>query len=149
MCPVHMQGIPHNYFILLAVSWQPKTQSYIPMSDGLARYPSRKIANFPLILLGESHVLRELPLVSTNVRGGGTIQVPTLLPSSRFSAGNCRPMNFECLCRNRGISNRILHVWGIGAFRHDGRITAFRARAVRDIMLFLMALKTHRFALEI
>jgi len=49
---------------------------------------------------GKSLVPNKLPSIFTNVKGGGTIQVPTLLLRGHFSAGICQPKVFDCLCYN-------------------------------------------------
>jgi hypothetical protein len=48
------------------------------MSDSIARYASRTVANHPPITLGLLGVVFELSPISANVRSHGTIQVPAL-----------------------------------------------------------------------
>jgi len=127
--------------------WQPKPQPYMSMANGLVRYPSCKDTYVQLILLRESSKQSKLPSVSTNVRGGGTIQGPTLLRWGSVSAGICQPVVFNCshhLHRIPGGGDGI--VFGLGcchdAFHRDRRIAALHAWAVPNLMPLLMAIET-------
>jgi len=106
VCSFNMQDISHNNLMILAISWQPKPQSHISISDGLACDPSSGVGDFPHISFGVLRVPYELLPISANVRGGGTIQVPALRRWA-FSRRNfhpivlnwCRCRLCRCLCR--------------------------------------------------
>jgi hypothetical protein len=68
-----MQDVSCNNLMVSAISWQPKHQSHISISDGLACDPSRKVVDFLIIAVGELGVPYELLPISANVRGGATI----------------------------------------------------------------------------
>jgi len=74
-----MQGISHNNLMIPAVSCQPKPQSHVSTSDCLAWEPSSNITNLLLVSLGLLCEPFELLPITTNVRPGGTTQVPALL----------------------------------------------------------------------
>jgi len=117
------------------------------MSEGLASYPSRNIANLLLVLLGKSCITNEPSSISPTVSGGFTIHVPTLLWWGRFSAGISHPVVSNCSCHLRWIPGSgdgiILGLgYSLGASLRDGRITTFYARAVPNCMPFLIAMET-------
>ena len=153
MCSRDIQNIPHNYFIHSAASWQLEPQSNISLHDDLACYRSNTVANLPSILLRESHILRELPSISPNVWGGGTIRVPTLLWRGRFPCGIFHTVVFNCSRHLRRIppSDGIIlgTDCGFGSFHCDWRFTTFHTLAVPDHVCFHTAMKTGRFALAI
>jgi len=125
----------------------------IPLPGGLASFHSSKVANLPLIHLGESGIPSELPSISTNVRAGRPIQVPTLIRRGRFSASIGHAVLFNCsryLQPIPGSDGIIIAIGcGFGAFLWDWRFTTLHTLAVPDHMPFHMAITTGRFALAI
>jgi len=85
--------------MISAISRQPKPQSHISISDGLACDPFCKVVNFLLISFGILCVPFELSPISANVRSCGTIQVPALL--LRGSASDCHPIVLNWCRRHR------------------------------------------------
>jgi len=73
------------------------------MPDGLACYPTIIVANLPLISPSVLRVPNGILSISTNVRGGGTIHVPTLIPwDSRVpSSRDFYPVVLYCCRRPR------------------------------------------------
>jgi hypothetical protein len=68
-----MQDVSHHNLKISAISWQPKPELHISISDGLACDHFSKVVNFPLITFAILPVPYELLLISAYVTGGGTI----------------------------------------------------------------------------
>jgi len=147
-----MEYNTHNYFIIVVVaSREPKPHSNICMPDDLGCYSFSEFSYLSVMLLVGYRRVIELPVISIYVRGGGTVQVPTVIPWGRLSAcschlGDCGGWHF---CLNHGGSNHV--IIGIGSsvstFLHDETFTEFDTRAVTDLMPFLMAIRAGQFAL--
>ena len=73
VCFFNMQDVSHSNLMISAVSWQPKPQLHISISDGLACDPFSNVTNLPLFPLGILCVPFELSPISANVRSCVTI----------------------------------------------------------------------------
>jgi hypothetical protein len=103
-----MQDVDHNHFIISAVSRQPKPQSHVSISVGLATDASSEVTNHPLFSLGILRVPFELSPISANARSCGTIQLLSLLRWA-LSVRNCHPIvlnRCRCHCCGCGCSCR-------------------------------------------